>query len=69
MKAANAIVSAFRRVEGDDKDPDLLLPVIDECRKIAWDILGPLSESDRAELAPSNAKVQADAKVWAIGHW
>ncbi len=69
LKAANNLVNAFHRVEGDEKNPDLLLPVIDECRKIAWGILGPLSESDRAKLAPSDSKVQADAKVWAIGHW
>ena len=69
LKAANALVSAFHRVDGDEENPDLLLPVITECRNIAWEILGPLSDSDRAKLAPSDPKVQADAKVWAIGHW
>jgi hypothetical protein len=69
LKAANELVNSFIRVDGDEEDPDLLLPVIDKCRKIAWEILGSLSESDKANLAPSDPKVQEGAKIWAIGHW
>jgi len=69
MKAANAMMDNFRLVPGHKEDPDLLLPVIKECRQIAWNVLGPLGDKDRKGLAPSDPSVQADAKVWAIGHW
>ncbi len=69
MKAANAIMNTFKRVTGDKEDPDLLLPVIKQCREIAWDILGPLGDADKAALAPSDTKIQANAKIWVIGHW
>ena len=69
MKAANAMMDAFRRVPGDKKDPDLLTPVVEHCRSIAWKVLGSLSEEDRKALAPWDPNVQPNAKVWAIGHW
>jgi hypothetical protein len=69
MKAANAMMDAFRRVPGDKEKPELLSPVILSCRKIAWEILGPLSDADKAALAPSDPNVQQDAKIWAVGHW
>lgn len=61
-------MNTFRRVEGDEENPALLDDVVDKCRKIAWEVLGPLDEESLKKLCVWNRDERA-ANIWAIGHW
>jgi hypothetical protein len=67
LKAANAIMSTFRRRLGDVEDGSLDA-VIQRCRLVAWKVLGPLDKKGIAKLRASQAEVE-DVKIWATGHW
>ena len=70
LKACNDIVSAFKREPEDEKDPKILEGMLQRCREIAWEILGPLDPKSLQKLIPHNTKGGVkDANIWAIGHW
>ena len=69
MKAANEMMDAWQRVPGDTEDPSLLLPAVEKCREIAWEVLGPLNEKDKAALVPTDPDAQSEGRIWFIGHW
>ena len=67
LKAANEMMNAWHRVPGDEENRDLLKPIIEKCRKIGWQVLGSLTNEDRARLCPSLSDSRP-AEIWAIGH-
>jgi alpha-mannosidase len=68
LHACNEIMSAFRRIDGDEEDLSLLDDTIKRCRDIAREVLGRLDEEGLSKTAP-HADTGKDAKIWAIGHW
>lgn len=67
LKAANTIMSTFRRTPGDNEDGSLD-EIIQQCRRIAWKVLGPLDSKGIAKLRASQAELE-NVKIWATGHW
>lgn len=67
LKAANTIMSTFRRSPGDVEDGSLD-EIIQRCRRIAWKILGPLDSKGITKLRANQAELK-DVKIWATGHW
>jgi hypothetical protein len=67
LKAANTIMSTFRRTPGDVEDGSLD-EIIERCRRTAWKILGPLDSKDITKLRANQAELK-DVKIWATGHW
>ena len=71
LKACNDIMNTWRQPQDGkgEEDPSLLGGVIQECRDVAWEVLGSLSEESLKQLAPYKTGVQDPAMIWAIGHW
>jgi hypothetical protein len=67
LKAANTIMSTFRRTP-DDVEDGSLDEIIQRCRRIAWKILGPLDKKGITKLRASQAELN-NVKIWATGHW
>jgi hypothetical protein len=67
LKAANAIMSSFRRSHGDIEDGSLD-ECITRCRRIAWKVLGPLDTKGIMKLRAKQDALE-EVKIWAIGHW
>lgn len=69
LKACDDIMNRFRRIEGDENDNFAGVDsMINECRKIAWSVLGSLDEESLKKVCVWN-KEDKEAKIWAIGHW
>jgi hypothetical protein len=64
-------MNRFRRYAGDtDNNYAKVDEMIQECREIAWKVLGRLDEKGLKEVCVWNTEVKnKEAKVWAIGHW
>lgn len=67
LKAANKIMSTFRRNAGDIEDGSLD-ETIHRCRRIAWEILGALDSKGITKLRASQVELK-DVNIWATGHW
>lgn len=62
-------MNKFRRRAGDaDNNFEQVDEMIQECRRIAWTVLGKLDEQGLKKVCVWN-KDEKEAKVWAIGHW
>ncbi len=68
LKACDDVMNAFRRTDGDENDPRLLDEVVNRCREIAWEVLGPLDEKSLKRLCVWDRK-ERPGQIWAIGHW
>jgi hypothetical protein len=69
LKACDDIMNRFRRRAGDEDDNYKKVDeMIQECRRIAWTVLGELDEEGLKKVCVFN-KEDKEAKVWAIGHW
>jgi hypothetical protein len=69
LKACDDIMNKFRRVKGDtENNYEKVDKMIQECREIAWSVLGRLDEDGLKEVCVWNTR-DKEAKVWAIGHW
>lgn len=68
-KACDDIMNRFKRTAGDQANNFAGVDaMLQECRKIGWDVIGSLDEESLKQVAVNNLDV-IEAKVWAIGHW
>ncbi|WVF71778.1 hypothetical protein IAT40_006586 [Kwoniella sp. CBS 6097] len=67
LRAANEIMNRFKRTDGDDEDGSLD-ETIRACRKIGWEVLGPLDSESIKSLCTHVQNDKEEAIIWGIGH-
>jgi alpha-mannosidase len=67
LKAADDIMNTFRRRQGDVQD-GFIANIIQQCRSIAWDVLGDLDKDNLKKVCMRDTSPR-EGKMWAMGHW